>query len=437
MIGDEYSLQVGFEIETKIQKVKVKVKKPLGKGGQGEVYLVDYGGEDKALKWFTNLGSNPQAFADNIEKNVMRGAPCDDFLWPQDVTVWQNDTFGYIMDLRPQGYFEVTEFMLTHVRFKNYKTVIDACLKIVNAFRLLHNKGYSYQDLNDGNFFINPQNGKVLICDNDNVAPDGTVTGIAGKPRYMAPEIVMGKQMPDSLTDRFSMTVILYLLFCLNHPLEGKRYIDSSVAFTPERQQKLYGSCALFMMDPDDHDNGPDPKVHANSLAVWPCLPDYVRDLFVKAFSHKALLEKPSFRPSEVDWVKALTRFRSSIVSCSCGNDVFVKDGKSCNCERCGKMINIPYRLSLGSYSIPAVDGARIYRCQIGVCDASDALMPIGQIISKNDGTLGIRNKSEKRWDAINTKGEPRKVASDEVVPLKAGIQLMVYDGKIEIQSNQ
>ena len=28
----------------------------------------------------------------------------------------------------------------------------------------------SYQDLNDGNFFIDPQTGKVLICDNDNVA---------------------------------------------------------------------------------------------------------------------------------------------------------------------------------------------------------------------------------------------------------------------------
>ena len=62
--------------------------------------------------------------------------------------------------------------------------------------------------MNDGNFFINPNNGKVLICDNENVAPNGTDTGILGKPRYMAPEIVLGKKMPDNLTDRFSMSAV-------------------------------------------------------------------------------------------------------------------------------------------------------------------------------------------------------------------------------------
>ena len=38
------------------------------------------------------------------------------------------------------------------------------------ALGLFITGGYSYQDLNDGNFFINPQSGDVLICDNDNVA---------------------------------------------------------------------------------------------------------------------------------------------------------------------------------------------------------------------------------------------------------------------------
>lgn len=40
---------------------------------------------------------------------------------------------------------------------------------------MLHRHGYSYQDLNDGNFFINPESGDVLICDNDNVMPQGVV----------------------------------------------------------------------------------------------------------------------------------------------------------------------------------------------------------------------------------------------------------------------
>lgn len=33
-----------------------------------------------------------------------------------------------------------------------------------------------------------------MICDNDNVAPYGENLGIAGKCRYMAPEVVIGKR---------------------------------------------------------------------------------------------------------------------------------------------------------------------------------------------------------------------------------------------------
>ena len=32
----------------------IKVKKELGRGGQGVVYLVDYNGKDMALKWYHN-----------------------------------------------------------------------------------------------------------------------------------------------------------------------------------------------------------------------------------------------------------------------------------------------------------------------------------------------------------------------------------------------
>ena len=288
-------LENGFRIKT-LFGGNVKVTKYLAEGGQGSVYVVDYNGEKKALKWYKKsaLGKSPAAFYDNIKQNVMRGSPSPEFLWPLDITEWVDGTFGYIMDLRPEGYYEVTEFMLRHVKFKSFRTVIDAALHIVSAYRILHNEGYSYLDLNDGNFFINPQNGQVLICDNDNVAPEGTDTGIIGKPRYMAPEIVLGKNKPNSLSDRFSMSVILYILFCLNHPLEGKRYLVPGL--TAAHQEKLYGSEALFMMDPDDNSNGPHPVIHKNSITMWRCLPEYMRKIFISAFNQKSLL-RPAARP--------------------------------------------------------------------------------------------------------------------------------------------
>ena len=213
-------LEVGDKVQTWLGGV-LEVKKYLAEGGQGRVYLVDYKGEKKALKWYKNIGLGEE-FKNNIRQNIKRGAPSDAFLWPLDIAEDSDGSFGYVMDLKPDDYYELTQFMLCNVRFSSYRTIIDAALKIVSAFRILHNRGYSYQDLNDGNFFINPNNGKVLICDNDNVAPDRTPTGIIGKPRYMAPEIVLGKNMPDSYSDRFSMSVILYILFCMDHPLEGK-----------------------------------------------------------------------------------------------------------------------------------------------------------------------------------------------------------------------
>lgn len=429
-------LENGFSVKT-LFGGNIKVEKFLAEGGQGAVYVAEYNGEKKALKWYKkgSLGSNPTAFYENIKQNVMRGAPSSEFLWPIDITEWVDGTFGYIMDLRPEGYYEITEFMLCHVRFQSYRAVIDAALKIVSAFRILHNAGYSYQDLNDGNFFINPQNGKVLICDNDNVAPDGTETGIIGKPRYMAPEIVLGKTKPHSLTDRFSMSLILYILFCLNHPLEGKRYLVS--ALTPSLQEKLYGSEPLFMMDPNDKSNEPHPVVHKNSLTVWPCLPNYMQKIFLDAFSQKAL-QKPSARPREVDWLNVLTRFRSEIVPCTCGNEIFSQQGEPCKCEECGKKANIPFKLVLNGYSIPAIKDSRIYRCQLGVCDEDEALTPMAHVLQKKDtGALGIKNKSGKRWDAVTTKGTAKKVAPDEVIPLKDGITFTVADHTVTIRENR
>lgn len=429
-------LSAGYRIKTLLGK-DVIIEKWLAEGGQGDVYVVKYNGEQKALKWYKpkGMGKKPKAFYENLKSNAMRGAPSPEFLWPLDVTEWVDGVFGYVMDLRPEGYYEVCDYMLTNVRFASYKTVIDAALHIVSAYRILHNMGYSYQDLNDGNFFINPKNGKVLICDNDNVAPNGTETGIVGKPRYMAPEIVMGKKMPDNLSDRFSMSVILFILFCMTHPLEGKRSLVPSLS--PEIQEKLYGSEALFIMDPNDKSNAPDPKIHKNMKVVWPCLPVYMREIFLKAFDQKAMTN-PNARPKELDWINCLVRFRSEIVQCQCGNEIFTEEGAACSCESCRRKANIPFRLVFSEYAIPGIAGSRIYRCQLGTCNANDALNPMGQVLAnKSDPSLlGIKNMSDKSWNATTPSGKAKRVMPGDVIPLKAGITFTINEETIKIESN-
>ena len=194
--------------------------KELGRGGQGIVYLVEVCGEKKALKWYLNAPDDK--FYRNLAQNIASGAPSDAFLWPEYLTEKQQGSYGYIMKLRPQNYYEFGNFLLAKVSFKSFTAMLSAAMKICDGFMMLHRFGYSYQDLNDGNFFIDPQTGDVLICDNDNVMPQGEKSGIMGKARYMAPEIVAGG-IPDKYSDRFSLSVILFMLFYANHPFEGAK----------------------------------------------------------------------------------------------------------------------------------------------------------------------------------------------------------------------
>ena len=254
--GETISLQGGG---------KVTIKKELGRGGQGIVYQVDYNGKDEALKWY--LKDEGDLFYRNLQRNVNSTPPSSNFLWPLRITERQNESFGYVMHLRPKGYYELGDFFTAKVRFKNYDSVLHAAINICNGFLRLHLSGYSYQDLNEGNFFINPENGDLLICDNDNVAANRTESGIKGKSRYMAAEVVNGG-VPNIQSDVFSLAIVLYRLFMLDHPFEGMTTLKY-VCLTDEVERNIYGEGAIFAWDREDNSNRPHPQIHYNAHLRW------------------------------------------------------------------------------------------------------------------------------------------------------------------------
>ena len=201
------------------------------------------------------------------------------------------DTFGYIMKLRPDNYYDFSDFLIGKIDFSSVHTLLNAAINIVESFRILHNRGFSYQDLNDGNFFLNPETGDVLICDNDNVSQFGEKSGIAGKCRYMAPSIVVGRKTPDKRTDQFSLAVVLFLLLLRNHPLEGEQ-TQSKAVMTEQRQKRYYGESPVFIADPKNASNRPVKGVHNNFLMRWPQMPVYIQNTFIKAFSKEVMCEE-------------------------------------------------------------------------------------------------------------------------------------------------
>lgn len=424
--------QKGQRIKT-VSGGELEVIQKLGEGGQGVVYKVNYNGKPLALKWyFGNKLNNADKFYRNIQNNIKQGTPTGAFLWPLEITEYFEGSFGYLMELRPPEYKDFSLFLLAKVHFANIEALINTALCITNGFRELHNRGYSYQDLNDGNFFVNPKTGDVLICDNDNVAPYGENLGIAGKCRYMAPEVVMGQKRPDSHTDRFSLAVVLYMLLFLNHPLEGKRTMCPCL--TEELERKFYGSDPVFVWDPVNDANRPVRGVHTNEIKLWPLYPAFVRKTFEKAFSHEVMVgNDTTHRVIEKEWQEVFTTLRDLTIKCSCGSETFIDPSQqSCRCINCGKSIERPPILKVKKYHAALAPGKKLYACHVQY-DSDDFKEAKGEVISSrnNPSLLGLRNDSNNTWEAILPNGSSKGYPNGQVIKLGKGIKINFGNGNV------
>jgi len=398
-----------------------KVKKKLGQGGQGAVYLVDVNGCDMALKWYVKHPStNVQKFYENLRHNAQNGAPSPAFLWPEYVTMHENGSFGYVMQLRPEGYYEFGQFLLNHQRFASWSALLTAAIEICEGFKALHAQGLSYQDLNEGNFFIHPQTGHVRICDNDNAFPNGEVSGILGKARYMAPEVVTGKQLPDAFTDKFSLAVILFYLIYKNHPFEGLKTLGHS-CMTEKYDKVCYGTDILFLADPHDSSNAPVKGVHNNVIQRWPLFPQLLRDTFTSQFC-KPVLDHPNKRMTEQQWLDVLTKLRDMLVVCpKCGKETFVDSASSKqSCLECGSAIAIEHYLAVEDRQIPLSDQNKIYMDRGSV--------PELQVVHEQQdrSLLDIQNMTSESITVETPSGKIIPVAPKGYLPVKQGLILTI-----------
>lgn len=391
----------------------VTIIKELGRGGQGIVYLVDLNGEQKALKWYLNAPDD--SFYRNLEKNIMHGAPSDAFIWPEHLTKRQLGSYGYVMKLRPKNYYEFGNYLLAKVNFKSFTAMLAAAMKICDGFMMLHRCGYSYQDLNDGNFFIDPNNGDVLICDNDNVMPQGEKSGIMGKARYMAPEVVAGG-IPDKRSDRFSLSVILFMLFYANHPFEGERVVTCP-CLTESYEKKFYGSEAIFIFDSQKSSNRPVRGIHQNVIVRWPLFPALLRETFQKEFSSE-YLNNPEKRMIEQNWEKNISLVRDQLVICPhCSEETFVEiNGKMAKCINKGCQIDISKRLIINNRSLPVTNNTEIY---IDNDNKPDAIAT-----TDANGVLLLKNISPDKWTVETPSGKVKTVEPNDMMPLKEGLKI-------------
>lgn len=383
------------------------IVKFLGSGGQGEVYEVATSKARLALKWyFVQTGTDNQK--NTIKKLVATGKPDERYLWPLALAeVHGKKSFGYLMPLRPPQFSNIVDLMKRRIE-PTFDAVVTACIQLADSFNKLHEKGLCYHDISFGNFFFHGRTGDILICDNDNVTATGSRgAGVLGTPRFMAPEVVRGINKPNIQSDLFSLSVLIFYMLMMHHPLEGKQEKNIK-CFDLPAMTKLYGEQPIFIFDPMNRSNRPVPGYHDNAIAFWPIYTERIRQLFTKTFTRG--LHRPNERPTEKVWREILIDLKNSIVVCDCGMENFydihkMKQGVVNKCWACSRTLRPASRIKIENEVIVLNMGTKLYGHHLLKHEKYKFRHILAEVVPHplQRDMMGLKNLSRRPW-SIKTK---------------------------------
>ncbi|MFH0516058.1 protein kinase [Streptomyces sp. M41] len=420
---------------------EVEIIDMLGAGGQGEVYRVRTPGGDKALKWYYPTCATPEQ-EEIVRDLVTRDFDDDRFLWPEAFVRAYRGSFGYLMEVRPERFKGLPDLFRRQLRTST-RALLTACLYTVEAYQALHSRGIAYRDISWGNVFFDPVTGDVLVCDNDNAVVEGDVSGISGTMKFMAPELVRAEAgaRPGTQSDLHSLAVLLFMLLMNHHPLEGQRELGIH-CFDEAAEKRLYGKSPLFVFDPADDSNAPDPMEHATVLATWDAAEGTLQELFRRSFTTG--LHDPAARVRETEWRNALRAVLDSVVECaSCGRQNMTEPGEhppARVCWSCRAQLVLPPRLVVTTPPPRAEHHIRLRRAarvqahhllpEPARHDCSNASL-VAELVEhpSRPGRFGIMNHTKDTWTGTRSDGTSQQIGPGQTVPLRSGLELDLGGG--------
>jgi DNA-binding helix-hairpin-helix protein with protein kinase domain len=413
-----------------------RIDELIGEGGQGEVYRVSLNGRPCALKWYNDFVLRvDRRLRERLQVAIDIGAPSAQFLWPFEL-VSQPDgaRLGYLMRLRNPAYLKIHSLLTQQVR-PSFRVLAMVCCQLADALLALHAKGLNYQDLNAGNVFFDPDTGAIEICDNDNVDIDGAPSVMGGVWEFQAPEIVLRQAGPSRTTDLYSLAVMLFRILHVGHPLVGKRELAFPNLSDPAAMRRLFGSEARFVFDPMDESNRPLPDRHGPVLGHWAIYPEFLRKLFVRAFT-EGLYDPQHGRVQETEWRRGMRQLLDSVQTCpDCSAQNFYDNARlaarreTYPCWHCGRgLACAPSRIGLRRaparpddapiHVVVLEPGASLFAHHLGhgsqVPDSIAAEVP-------RDSGLVLVNRSASDWSVVDAAGATASIGPGARLGLATG----------------
>jgi DNA-binding helix-hairpin-helix protein with protein kinase domain len=428
----EGMLKRGQALIARNMQSAVEIEDALGEGVRAEVYRARIGNAHYALKWYRPeyLAGDPKLW-ERLKAAIGGGTPTEQFLWPFDlVSHPRSNTFGgYLMPIRSPEFIGLVDLMRRQAE-PSFCALSLMGFNLAHSFLKLHAAGLCYRDINLGNVFFNPGTGDIRLGDTDNVDVNLTPGSIKGTPGFMAPEVANGGVEPNAAGDRYSLAVLLFFIFLAGHPLKGKRELAlPDDAADPDQSRRLCALDPVFIFDPHDESNRPQPGVHDNPLQLWPIYPGSLRKLFTRAFT--VGLYDPDARVMENEWRKEMCALRDAIFYCpSCGAENFfdlelARQKKALGpCRGCHLALGNPPRMRLraanGSQLVTLRRGAQLFAHHLEG-DLYNFENPLAEVVTS---PLGLKNLSLGQWTSRDQNGSAVEVKANEVLPLPADCRI-------------